>query len=395
MLVRPFISLRLDTDVVQKSSCPPYDVISREEARSVIKENPLSFLRITRSDGELPDSVDQHSDRVYERARENLETFLKEGVLVRDPGPCLYVYRQIESNGHSQTGVVACVSVDEYRNGTIKVHEKTRPDKVEDRTKHMIATGLHAEPVFLAFKADPQVSSLIGKETSAGPVFDFRSDDQVRHVLWKVKAPEELCAAFTAVSHSYIADGHHRAESAAHVPSGYFLAVLFPHDELRILPYNRIIRQFPGGESLETVLEKISRTFEVTKTESSAPDHPGSFCMYGGDSWYLLEPRASLPSPSPVEALDVSILSSHVLKPVLGIMDERTDKNIDFAGGSAGPEGLKEAVREGSAACAFSLYPVTIDQLFAVSDADCLMPPKSTWFEPKLRSGLFVHQFSG
>ncbi len=393
MLIRSFISLRLSSDTVRISSCPPYDVISREEAGRIIEKNPQSFLRITRSDSEFPESVDQHSDKVYKRAAENLEIFLKQGVLVRELGPCLYIYQQIERNGHSQTGVVGCVSVDEYRNGTIKVHERTRPDKVEDRTRHMIKTGLHAEPVFLAFKSNARVSSLIKEETLSESLFDFTSDDGVRHILWKADAVDAFTAAFAAVPHAYIADGHHRAESAAHVPCGYFPAVLFPHDQLRILPYNRIIRRFPSGETQETLMKKVSRVFEVTETKTAAPSEAGKFCMFAGESWYLLEPGFSPHPASPVDALDVSLLSSGILRPVFGIEDERTDKNIDFVGGGVGTEELEEIVREGSAVCAFSMYPVTIEQLFAVADAGHLMPPKSTWFEPKLRSGLFVHQF--
>jgi len=400
MLIRPFTSLRLAQNIVAHSSCPPYDVITRDEARKAIKENPCSFLRVTRSDGELPENIDQHSDAVYERARENLEDFLAKGALQGEPEPCLYIYQQVESNGHSQTGVVACVSVDEYREGIIKVHEKTRPEKVEDRTRHMLATGLHAEPVFLAFKADACIWEMIEEEGGSEALYDFTSEDNVRHLLWKIKAPEKYVSAFADIPYAYIADGHHRAESAKECAdrisdesSRYFLAVLFPHDQLRILAYNRVIRRLPDGESSESILEKIIRGFDVVKTSLTSPAAPGSFCMFIQDAWYLLKPRAEVVNPSPVEALDVSVLSSGILKPVFGIVDERRDSKIDFVGGSHGPRKLEEIVRGGEAVCAFSMYPVTIDQLFAVAGAGSLMPPKSTWFEPKLRSGLFVHEF--
>ena len=399
MKLRPFSSLRPAPGIASRFTCPPYDVIDRESVRETIRQNPDSFLRITRSDGELPDHVDPHSPEVYQLSARNLRAFLDEGLLLREDGPCLYVYRQKRGN-HSQTGVAGCVSVEDYRDQTIRVHEKTRPEKVRDRSDHMRATGLHAEPVFLAFRTNERISSLISEETDSEPLYDLTTEDGVSHTLWRIASPSPFVDAFADLPRVYIADGHHRAESAkqcadllAAVPSaGDFPAVLFPHDELLILPYNRILRELPQppGELLETLKD----TFDIRPALSGNPSKAGEFCMFIGESWYLLAPRSPAVSRSPVEALDVSTLSRHILEPVFRIEDERTDRNIDFIGGVHGTAALEEAVRSGRAGCAFSLYPVTIDQLFTVADADLLMPPKSTWFEPKLRSGLFIHQFS-
>ena len=406
MQIKAFNSLRPGPEHVEELSCPPYDVVEREEVRQRISNSPFSFLRITRSDGELPDDIDAHSEEVYDLARNNLRKFVSEGVLFREEGPSLYIYRQSGGGEHVQTGLVGCVSVDDYESRDIRVHEKTRPAKVRDRMDHMLNTGLHAEPVFLAYRAEARIAELICRETRSEPLYDFTSEDGVGHVVWRVSDPRFFSEAFSSLSRVYIADGHHRAESArqccreigniqpgsaAGEAAGYFLAVLFPHDELKILPYNRIIRKLPASE--ESILGKLSCAFDVRKTDSGTPPSKGLFCLYIGGSWHLLTPGPAAEHSSPVESLDVSVLSRLILRPIFGIEDERTDSNLDFVGGIHGPERLEELVRKGEASCAFSMFPVTIEELFAVADTNLLMPPKSTWFEPKLRSGLFIHQF--
>jgi uncharacterized protein (DUF1015 family) len=398
--IHAFHALRPAAGRAAAVASPPYDVVSREEAARLIADNPSSFLRVVRSDAELPADVEAYDARVYARARENFEQLLADGALVREGRPALYVYRLVRE-GRAQAGVTTCVHVDDYEAGIIKKHETTRPDKEDDRTRHILALGAHAEPVLLAYRDRPEIDRLISAATAAAPLFDFSAADGVRHTVWPVADPAAYADAFSAVPCAYVADGHHRTASAWRAARqgagagdgerGWLPAVLFPASALRILPYNRVLSDL-GGQSEGAVLAELRALGRLSPAASPTPPRSGTFAFYLARRWHLLElPLDSIDRGDPVRSLDAALLQDRVLGPVLGIVDQRTDKRIDFVGGARGTRALESLVDAGAAAMAISLFPTTVEQLMAVSDAGRSMPPKSTWFEPKLASGLFVH----
>lgn len=384
---------------------PPYDVVSRSEAAEQAAGNPLSFLHVGRSDIDLPPETDPHDPSVYAKARSNLDHLLQDGVMVQEAEPSLYLY-ELTMDGRAQLGVVGCVSVDDYAKDVIKKHEKTRKDKEDDRTTHLLALNAHAEPVFLTHQSTPFLTQLNAKVTSGEPLYDFVTSDGVRQRVWKVRDSASYIDAFRRIGVGYVADGHHRSASAWRAaerlraanpsPTGneeyeWFLAVLFPANQLRILPYNRVVTDL-GGRSPELFLARLAEAGTLAPADRPEPDAPGSFGVFVGGRWYrlTLDP-ASIDAKDPIKSLDVSLLHERVLAPILGIGDVRTDPRIDFVGGIRGTAELEQRVRSGAAAVAFAMYPVSVQQLMAISDAGGIMPPKSTWFEPKLKSGLFVH----
>lgn len=405
-IVKPFKALRPRPEYASKVASVPYDVVNREEARTLAGENPYSFLRVIRSEIEFDDQTSPYAEQVYERARQNLNKLLTDSVLIQDQEPSFYIY-QLQMDQHVQTGVVGCSSVDDYDSGRIKIHEKTRPDKEQDRIRHMITIGAHPGPVIIAYRNTSELHSLIEQGVSEKPLYEVTAEDGVVHRIWKTNQTAAFSQAFAAVPYTYVADGHHRTASASKCriemkkqnpehrgdePYNYFLSVLFPDNELQILPYNRIVKSssIPDTE----ILDSLNEVFAVEKDASPRPDKKGETCMYLGGTWYKLSPKAGETLPSdPVEALDVNLLHKKALEPIFGIGDPRTDKNIDFIGGIRGTEELERLVDSGAARCAFSMYPVSIDELFQIADRNALMAPKCTWFEPKLRSGLLVHSF--
>ncbi len=406
MRLNPFRAIRPRPDLAAEVAAVPYDVVSRAEAAELARGNPRSFLHVGRSDIDLPPDVNPYDARIYQRAREALDELLARGTLLRDPKPGLFVYRQI-MDGRAQTGIVGCVHVDDYERDIIRKHEKTRQDKEDDRTRHVLTLNANAEPVFLTYRARPGIDRLVERVSSTAPLYDFTAPDGVRHTVWRVPEPDRLVRAFGQVSCAYVADGHHRSASAwragkelrARNPSEgddaeyeWFLAVLFPAEQLRILPYNRVVKDLKGLSG-ESVLGRLAQVGRVTRTDDPTPPRAGSFTFYLGGTWYLLElDPATIDRTDPIASLDVSLLQDRVLAPIFGIGDPRTDKRIDFVGGIRGTGELERRVKSGEMAIAFSLYPTSLDQLIAVADAGQVMPPKSTWFEPKLRSGLFVHE---
>ncbi len=384
---------------------PPYDVVSRSEAAELAAGNPLSFLHVGRSDIDLPPETDPHDPAVYARARSNLDHLLKDGILIQEREPSLYLY-ELTMGGRAQLGVVGCLSVDDYAKDVIKKHEKTRKDKEDDRTTHLLALNAHAEPVFLTHQGTPFLTQLNAKVTSNEPLYDFVTSDGVRQRVWQVGDTGSYVDAFRRIGVGYVADGHHRSASAWRAaerlraanpsPSGneeyeWFLAVLFPANQLRILPYNRVVTDL-GGRAPELFLKRLAEAGTLAPATRPEPEAPGSFGVFVDGRWHrlTLDP-ASIDEKDPIRSLDVSLLHERVLAPILGIGDVRTDPRIDFVGGIRGAAELERRVRSGQAAVAFAMYPVSVQQLMAIADAGGIMPPKSTWFEPKLKSGLFVH----
>ena len=405
MRLHPFRALRPAPELAEQVASVPYDVVNRSEAAALAAGNPHSFLHVGRSDIDLPANVDPYDPRIYAQARRALERFEGDGTLLREAEPSLYLYRQV-MDGRAQTGVVGCVHIDDYERDVIRKHEKTRPDKEDDRTRHVLTLRANAEPVFLTYRGRPQIGSLAAATLEGAPLYDFTAPDSVRHTVWRIADPGLFIEAFRQVPVAYVADGHHRSASAwragrelrnapaQHRGEGeynWFLAVLFPADELRILPYNRVVRDCCGMGPPE-LLARLSHVGHVSVTDDPVPGRPGTFCFFLMNAWYRLElDEATIDRSDPIASLDVSLLQDRVLGPVLAIGDPRTDKRIDFVGGIRGTAELERRVRSGEMAIAFSLYPTTLEQLMAVADAGQVMPPKSTWFEPKLRSGLFVH----
>ena len=371
----------------------------------------ISFLNFDRADTQFSDDVDTYADCVYEKARELLDTQIAEGVYVTDAGDHYYLY-ELTMDGRSQTGIVACSSIDDYVNGVVKKHENTREDKEIDRIRHVDTVNAQTGPIFLAYRQNETLKAIVAEEKAKPALYDFVSDDGIRHRVWKINDPaqtEAIEAAFAAIPATYIADGHHRAASAVKVglkrraenpgytgeePFNYFLSVLFPDEELMILPYNRVVKDL-NGLSREQFFEAVKEKFELEEIgkEPYAPAEKGTFGMYLDNTWYALKVLPQYKNADPVKGLDVSILQDQLLGPVLGIGDPRTDKRIDFIGGIRGLKELERRVSE-DMEIAFSMYPTSIEELLAVADAGLLMPPKSTWFEPKLRSGLFIHRLS-
>ncbi len=397
--LRPFRALRPPNHLAEEVASPPYDVLNSAEAREMAAGNARSFLHVIKPEIDLPEGTDLYSDVVYQTGSENLLRFITEGTLVRDKAAAYYVYRQ-RMGDHVQTGIVAGASVSEYDGGTIKKHEKTRPNKEDDRTRHLDALNAQTGPVFLTYRAQPAIDALVEAVTSRSPDVDFTADDGIGHTLWVVNQSSQVDAirsAFAKVPALYIADGHHRSACASRVASSrqgqgahsFFLSVTFPDNQMKILDYNRVVFDLNGlteGEFLTRIADK----FDVSPCDEAKPSQPRTFTMMLGGNWYLLEARdGTYPPNDPVDGLDVSILQDNLLAPILGIGDPRTDNRIDFVGGIRGTSEL--ARRCGiDAAVAFALYPTSMDELMAIADANEIMPPKSTWFEPKLRSGLFV-----
>lgn len=404
--IRPYRALRPEPDKAATVSAVPYDVVNVEEARRFASGNPLSFLRVSRPELELADGTHPYADEVYARAARNFERLRREAPLVVETLPSLYVYR-LTMGTHAQTGVCAAFSVDEYDSNLILKHEKTRRDKEDDRTRHITELRAQTGPVFLAYRGQAAIDAIIERVKKDPPLFDFAASDGIGHAIWKVpaEATASLVDAFSAVPALYIADGHHRAASAARVRErlrsanaehngeedyNYFLAVAFPAGQLRIMPYNRVVRDLGGPAS--PFFDRVKESFTVADAAPPAPRSKGEFSMYVAGRWYQLKRRPELPRRTgPIDTLDVSVLQEELLDPILGVKDPRTDKRIDFVGGIRGTEELERRVNSGEMAVAFSLHPVSIDDLFAVADAGQIMPPKSTWFEPKLRDGLLSH----
>ena len=409
--VKPFICIRPAKENAAKVASLPYDVYNRKEACAAVAGNPVSFLNIDRAETQFSDDVDTYADCVYEKARELLDTQIAEGVYVTDAGDHYYLY-ELTMDGRSQTGIVACSSIDDYVNGVVKKHENTREDKELDRIRHVDTVNAQTGPIFLTYRQNEILKAIVAEEKAKPVLYDFVSDDGIRHRVWKIDDPAQTAAieaAFAAIPATYIADGHHRAASAVKVglkrraenpgytgeePFNYFLSVLFPDEELMILPYNRVVKDL-NGMSREQFFEAVKEKFELEEIgkEPYAPAEKGTFGMYLDNTWYALKVLPQYRSTDPVKGLDVSILQDQLLGPVLGIGDPRTDKRIDFIGGIRGLKELERRVRE-DMEIAFSMYPTSIKELLAVADAGLLMPPKSTWFEPKLRSGLFIHKLS-
>ncbi len=406
--IRAFSCLRPRRDLADQIAALPYDVYNRQEAKKEVADKPLSFLRIDRAETNFDDSVDTYAPEVYQKADSLLKKMIRDGSYVRDTGRCYYLY-ELTMNGRVQTGLVACASIDDYVNNRIKKHENTRQDKELDRIRHVDALNAQTGPIFLAYRACDTIRSIVEKTKQNEPLYDFVSPDGIRHAVWTIQAASDISTisnAFAGMDSIYIADGHHRCASAVKVglnrrkqhpdydgteEFNYFLSVLFPDDELLILPYNRVVSDL-NGLSKEEFMQQLSCKYEITlKDAAVTPDRKGDFGMYLENQWYLLSSKPEILNSDPVEGLDVSILQNHVLGPILGIRDPRTDKRIDFVGGIRGNEELERRVHT-DMQVAFSMYPTQIQELFAVADAGMLMPPKSTWFEPKLRSGLFIHE---
>lgn len=403
--LKPFKAVRPRPSVASQIASVPYDVVNRDEAARLAAGNSLSFLHVVRSEIDLPPTVEPYDAKVYSKAKETFDRFMANGTLLREEADALYLYRQV-MEGKTQIGVVGCVHIDDYENNLIKKHEKTRKDKEDDRTRCVDTLDANAEPVFLTYKDKPELDALVNVVVRQRPLYDFKAVDGIRHTVWKVPNGQPYVDIFKSVPHAYVADGHHRCASAwragvarrnanpnhsGNEEYNWFLAVLFPASQLRILPYNRLVKDL-NGRSVEQFLADLKKTAKVQPTADLFPSRPGSVCMYVGGAWYSVEfPASAVPKNDPVGSLDVSLLQDRVLKNILGIADVRTDKRIDFVGGIRGPGELQARVDSGEMAVGFSMYPTTIHQLMSVADAGEIMPPKSTWFEPKLRSGLIIH----
>jgi len=410
--LHPFKALRSLKQLVTEVSSAPYDVVDRTEATALAQGNALSFLHVSRAEIDLPESVNPYADEVYAQAARNFKALIKQRVFLRESSPCLYLYR-LRQNNHTQRGLVACCHADDYDNNIIRKHEKTRKDKENDRTRHMATLNAHGGLVFLTYRDHVGIDAQVAAIETTHPIYDFSAPDGVEHTIWRIRKTEPLTNAFQDIPVCYIADGHHRAASAARVARkrhaanpghngreeyNWFPAVLFPAGQLQILPYNRCVRDLNGRSEAE-FLDAMNAAAPLAGSGKAlispagpTPVSAGHVSMYCAGQWHdlALTPEASA---DPVSTLDVSLLQSRLLGPVLGIADPRTDKRIDFIGGIRGTAELEQRVDSGQAAVAFSLFPVTVPQLMAIADAEQIMPPKSTWFEPKVRSGLLIHTF--
>ena len=405
-VIRPFSGLRPEADRANDVASVPYDVVNTEEARALATNHPLSFLHVSRPEIDMEEGTDTHGDSVYRRALDNFEKLIKDCPLITEQTPSLYLYRLIMGD-QEQIGVVACCSVDEYDQDLIRKHERTRRDKEDDRTQHMMVLRAQTGPVFLTYRARRDIDTMVMEVTMTNALFDFTAVDGVQHTVWHVPDAVRFVHVFREIPFLYIADGHHRAASAARARAelreqsfshtgdeeyNFFLAVIFPDDQVQILAYNRAVRDL-NGLSKSEFLEALKESFEVTAGGGERPERRGQWGMYLDGQWYTLNLRSEVTlSQGIVASLDVSILQDRLLDPILGIKDVRTDKRIDFIGGGRGSEELKRLVDEEKAAVAFSLFPTTMEDLLRVSDAGEIMPPKSTWFEPKLRDGLLIHK---
>jgi len=399
--IKPFAALRPKPELAGKICELPYDVMSSDEARAMAGWNPWSFLHVSKPEIDLPAGTDVYAPEVYTKGRDNFQKLIRDGALRPDPQPCLYLYRQI-MGGHAQTGLVAVVDCEEYLRGIIKKHELTRPDKEDDRARHIEALNAQTGPASLACRAPKSVDEFIASKTAGKPEVDFTAGDGVRHTSWTIRDAKEMRfieIEFAKVPALYIADGHHRSAAAARVfqnrkgagHSGQFLAVIFPHDRMRILPYNRVLKDL-NGWTPEQVLEILDAVFAIDSNGGAAPARSHDVGLYLAGKWHTLIFRQKLLATNdPLENLDVTLLQKHVFEPVFGINDPRKDNRIHFVGGIRGTAELEKLVNDGEAACAFSLFPVNIEDLMTIADAGGILPPKSTWFEPKLRDGMCCH----
>lgn len=403
--IKAFRALRPTRALASAVACVPYDVVSRQEAKALAAGNEHSFLHVIRPEIDLPADVGLYDDQVYLKARENLDRLVGAGTLIREQRPALYLYRQVAGE-HAQTGLVCCCHIEDYENNLIKKHEHTRKDKEDDRTRHLLALNAQTGPVFLTYRPRTRIGSIVKSTVAGESLYDFVAPDGVRHTVWKIDEAAPFVEAFREVPCAYVADGHHRSASAwragrrlrkanpdhhGNEEYNWFLTVLFPADELNILPYNRLIKSL-NGLSPDEVLDKLRAAGSLSGTADAQPKRAGTFCFYLGGSWHELElERGSIDRSDPIGSLDVALLQERILEPILGIGDVRTDDRIDFVGGRRGTDELQRRVDSGEWACGISMYPTSIDQLLDVADAGLVMPPKSTWFEPKLRSGLLVH----
>jgi uncharacterized protein (DUF1015 family) len=406
MKTKSFQALRPPAALAAQVASPPYDVVDETEARALAGDNPLSFLRIVRAEVEFPVGTDPYADAIYQRAAENLQHFKARGYLLAAPQPAYYVY-QLSQGDHTQSGVVTVSHIDDYDQGLIKRHEKTRKPTEDDRTRHVDTVNANAGPVFLTYRDHAAIDALVADAKKGAPLYQFEAPDGVRHAVWEVPADKAWAEAFRQVPVAYVADGHHRAASAARVARlrrdadtnatgveeyNWFLTVFFPASQLRVLPYNRVVQDLNGLDAA-AFMQQVRERFTVAPAQEAAPQQSGQVAMYLQGAWYDLR-WAPVASPDPVASLDVSVLQDQLLAPVLGIDDPRNNPRIAFVGGVRGTAELARRVDSGQAAVAFSMHPVTVDQLMAVADAGLIMPPKSTWFEPKLKSGLLVHELS-
>ncbi|HZE69356.1 MAG TPA: DUF1015 family protein [Pyrinomonadaceae bacterium] len=404
-VIHPFRALRPPVGRAREVASVPYDVVNTEEARALAAGNPLSFLHVSRPEIDLPEGTDIYSDAVYRKAASNLEELIKACPLETETTPSLYLYRLIMGE-HEQIGLVACCSIDEYDTGLIRKHERTRRDKEDDRTRHMLVLKAQTGPVFLTYRCRSDIDSMVMETIVGHALYDFTADDGIQHTIWHVPDAVRYVNAFRDVPLLYIADGHHRAASASRARAelkeqsfghsgdeeyNFFLAVIFPNEQLQILAYNRVVRDL-NGMTKDRFLQRVRENFEVREGGDPQPSQRANWSMYLDGQWYGLRlPQGTTSPDGAVASLDVSVLQERLLDPILGIKDVRTDKRIDFVGGMRGTAELKRLVDQGKAAVAFSLYPTTIEELLVVSDAGEIMPPKSTWFEPKLRDGLLIH----
>lgn len=409
--LKPFSCIRPQEDLVEKIAALPYDVVNRREAKEIVKANPYSFLKIDRAETQLEDCVDIYSDTVYEKARDTLQEMIENGSFLTEESPCYYIY-ELTMHGRTQTGIVGCASVDDYLNDRIKKHENTKPEKELDRIRHVDTCSAHTGPIFLAYRKNNRLSQIQEEEKRKEPLYAFVAEDGIRHRVWKVDEENrigEIYAIFESIPEIYIADGHHRAASA--VKTGlkrrkeagqytgaeefnYFLSVLFPDQELMIMDYNRFVHDL-NGKSIEEFFKLLEEIFSVEKIGTAAykPEKKGEIGMYMDHKWYCLTLQTLDDAKDPSERLDVAQLQKKVLTPILGIEDPKTDSRIEFVGGIRGLSELEKLVDQREGSVAFAMYPTSMEELFEVADAGLLMPPKSTWFEPKLRSGLFIHKF--
>lgn len=409
-VIKPFHALRPQETQAKQVSSVPYDVLNRDEAREIVDNNPLSFLRVSRSEIDLPENVNPYSDEVYKQAKENFEKLQADGILQTEAEPSLYVY-QLQMGEQVQTSVVACCSIDEYDADLIKKHEKTRPDKENDRTRHIVELEAQTGLIFLCYRGTDEVNALVEEAVKTEPLYDFEAEDvnknSIRNCIWKISQTDSFVKAFEQIPAIYIADGHHRAASSSRARAAmrernpnhtgaeeynFVIAALFPAEQLKILAYNRVVKDL-NGLSAEEFLQKTAESgFNILETDNPSPENPGEICVYLEGKWRKLMFNVNyLIAPDVIESLDVSRLETFILHPILGIEDVRTDKRIDFVGGIRGTAELEKLVDSGKWQVAFSMFPTTVEQLLQVSDENQIMPPKSTWFEPKLRDGLLIH----
>ena len=407
--VRPFKGLRPARELAEKVAAPPYDVLNSEEARELAKDNPFSFLHVSKPEIDLPEGIDQYDEQVYEKGVENFQKMIADKILIQDEKPCFYIYRQIMGD-HEQTGIVAAASVEDYDGGIIKIHEYTREDKEQDRAKHVDMLGANTGPVFLTYHAKKQIDDIVEACKKNEPLYDFTSSDGIRHTVWIVvdeNVIQHIINEFDALDYLYVSDGHHRSAAASRVQKfrkagnpnntgdeeyNYFLTVIFPDDQMYIMDYNRVVKDL-NGLSDDEFMKKVAEKFEIEKqTSQYKPEHKNTYGMYINGTWHKLTAKSGIfDEHDPVGSLDVSILHKNIMEPLLGIMNPRKDKRIDFVGGIRGLGELEKLVNSGKFKVAFALFPTSIDDLMKVADSNNVMPPKSTWFEPKLRSGLIIH----